>query len=168
MTSDLLIEIWKNIFLFLRTLPVEGKISKIIIPLLGSKSISFKFKSVLRTWCNPDSSSFLLSQSINFVVTSCAGLHEKSVSSVAATFSISYPCSRAALRTTFSYHSRVSAIVSADLWSFSTMISDWAVASSCDLFEFSKNVWKIEITWMNSKYIAIEHTTEVAVFIINK
>ena len=44
----------------------------------------------------PRNSSFLLSQSINFVMTSCAGLHEKSVPSVAATFSISYPCSRAA------------------------------------------------------------------------
>ena len=45
---------------------------------------------------NPDSSSFLLSQSINFVMTSCEGLHEKSVPSVTATFSISNPFSRAA------------------------------------------------------------------------
>ena len=63
---------------------------------------------------NPDSSSFLLSQPINFVTTSCSGLHEKSVPSVAATFSISYPCSRAAWHTTFSYDFRVSVIASAD------------------------------------------------------
>ena len=77
--------------MLLLTFSVKGKINKISIPLLGSKSITFKCKSVLRTCCNPDSSSFLLSQSINFVMTSCAGLHEKSVPSVAATFSISYP-----------------------------------------------------------------------------
>ena len=71
-------------------------------------------------------------------MTSCAGLHEKSVLSVAATFSISYPCSRAARHTTFSYDSRVSVITSADLWSFSTMNRDWAVASNRYLFEFPK------------------------------
>ena len=87
-----------------------------------------------RLQCNPDSSSFLLSQSINFVMTSCVGLHEKSVLSVAATFSISYPW-----HTTFSYNSRVIVIVSVDLWSFSTMNRDWAVASNGDLFEFPKN-----------------------------
>ena len=92
-----------------------------------------------RLQCNPDSSSFLLSQSINFVMTSCAGLHEKSIPFVAATCSISYPCSRAAWHTTFSYDSRVSVIASADLWSFSTMNRDWAVASNGDLFEFPKN-----------------------------
>ena len=48
-------------------------------------------------------------------MTSCAGLHEKSVPSVAATFSISYPCSRAACHTTFSYDYRVNIIASADL-----------------------------------------------------
>ena len=140
MASDLLIEIWKNIFLFLWTFPVKGKINKIIIPLLGSKSISFKCKSVLRTCYNPYSSSFLFSQSINFVMTSYAGLHEKSVTSVTATFSISYPCSRGTWHTTFSYDSCVSVIVSVDLWSFSNMNSDWAVASNGDLFEFPKKI----------------------------
>ena len=168
MALDLFIEIWKNIFLFLRTFPVKGKINTIIIPLLGSKSVSFKCKSVLRTCFNPDSSSLLLSQSSNFVMTSCTGLHEKSVPSVAPTFSISYPYSRAAWHTTFSYNSRVSVVTSADLWSFSTMNSDWGVASNGNLFKFSKKFWKIEITWTNGKYVAIEHTTEVTVFTINK
>ena len=60
--SDLILEIKKkNVFLFLWTFPVQGKMNKISIPLLGSKSISFKCKSVLRTCCNSDSSSFLLS-----------------------------------------------------------------------------------------------------------
>ena len=72
-------------------------------------------------------------------MTCCAGLHKKSVPSVAATFSISYPCSRAAWNTTFSYNYCVSVIASADLWSFSTMNRDWAVASNGDLFEFPKN-----------------------------
>ena len=76
----------KNLFLFLRIFPVKGKINKISIPLLGPKSTSLKCKTILRKCCNPDSSSFLLSLSINFVITSCAGLHEKSVSSVAAHF----------------------------------------------------------------------------------
>ena len=115
----------------------------------------------------PHNSSFLLSQSINFVMTSCTGLHEKSAPSVAATFLISYPCSRAAWHTTFLYDSRISVIAFADLWSFSTM-NDWAVASNGDLFELPKNFWKIEITWVNGKYIAIEHITEVTVFTINK
>ena len=121
-----------------------------------------------RLQCNPDSSSFLLSQSINFVMTSCEGLHEKSVPSVTATFSISNPFSRAAWHNTFSYDSRVSVVASTDLWTFSTMNSDWAVVSNGYLFELPKNFWKIEITWMNSKCIAIVHTTEVTVFTINK
>ena len=73
-------------------------------------------------------------------MTSCAGLHEKSVPSVAATFSISYPCSRVAWHTVFSYNSHVSVTASADLWSFSTMNRDWAVASKGDSFEFPKNI----------------------------
>ena len=72
-------------------------------------------------------------------MTSCPGLHEKSVPSVAATFSVSYPSSRAAWHTIFSYDSCVSVIASANLWSFSTMNRDWAVASNGDLFEFPKN-----------------------------
>ena len=71
-------------------------------------------------------------------MTSCAGLHEKSVPSVAATFSISYPCSRAAWHTTFSCDSRVSVIASADLWPFTSMNRDWPVVSNGDLFEFPK------------------------------
>ena len=114
--------------------------NKIIIPLLPSKSISFKCKSVMYTCSNPDSSSFLLPQSTNFVMTSCAGLHEKSVPSVAATFSISYPCSRAVWHTTFSQDSRVSVVASADLWSLSTMNRDWAEASNADLLEFPKKI----------------------------
>ena len=43
---------------------------------------------------------------------SCIGLLEKSVPFVAATFSISYPSSRAAWNTTYSYDSRVSVIAS--------------------------------------------------------
>ena len=48
-------------------------------------------------------------------MTSRPGLHEKSVPSVAGTFPFSYPCSRAACHTTFSYESRVSVIPSTDL-----------------------------------------------------
>ena len=78
-------------------------------------------------------------------MTSYAGLHEKSVTSVTATFSISYPCSRAAWHTTSSYDFRVSVIATADLWSFSTINRDWAVASNGDLFEFPKifDKWKL-------------------------
>ena len=158
----------KDIFLFLQTFPVKSKINKTNIPSLGSKSISFKCKFVLRTCCNLNNSSFLLSQSTNFVMTNCVGLHEKSVPSVAKTFSVSYPCSRAAWRTTFSYNRRVIVIASTDLWSFRTMNSDWAVASSGDLFELPKHFWKIEITWLNCKYMAAEHTAEVTVFTVNK
>ena len=38
------------------------------------------------------------------------------------------------------------------------MNSDWVVAYSGDLSEFPKNIWKIEIIWMNWKYIALEDT----------
>ena len=48
------------------------------------------------------------------------------------------------------------------------MNSGWAAASNGDLFEFPKNFWKKEITWMNGKYIAIEHTTKATVFTINQ
>ena len=71
-------------------------------------------------------------------MTSCEGLHEKSVPSVAATFSVSCPCSIGAWHTTFSYDSRVSVIVSADLYSFSAVNRDSTVASNYDLFEFIK------------------------------
>ena len=126
-----------------------------------------KSKSVLRTCCNPDSSYSLFSLSINFVITCCTGFHEKSVPSAAATFLMSYPCSKAAWHTTFSYDSRARVIASADLWSLRSMNSDWTKVSSNNLLEFPKKFWKVEITWMNYKNTAIKHITEDTVFTIN-
>ena len=126
-----------------------------------------KCKSVLRTCCNPDSSSSLFSLSINFVITCYAGFHKKSVPSVAATFLMSYPCSKSAWHTTFSYDSRARVIDSADLWSVRTMNSDWTKVSSNNLLEFPKKFWKVEITWMNYENTAIKHITEDTVFTIN-
>ena len=48
-------------------------------------------------------------------MTSRAGLHKKYVPSVAATFSISCPCSGTAWHTIFSYDSHVTVIASAGL-----------------------------------------------------
>ena len=48
------------------------------------------------------------------------------------------------------------------------MNSDWAVASSDDLFEFPKNFLKNR-NYLNERQIhCLEHTTEVTVFTINK